>query len=94
MLLSYVTNVLPAPSIIPNSSAINKVPAPTPLRSLIDRSAVHANRVGLLIPVAIPKIIEFVYCFNCSLLIFIVFLLYLRQLYFLNSLSRGIHPLV
>ncbi len=45
------------PNIIPNSSAINIVPAPTPLRSLCDKSAVQANNVGLEIPVARPKTI-------------------------------------
>ena len=42
---------------IPNSKAINIVPAPTPLRVGWDRSAVQAKRAGLLIPVAKPKTI-------------------------------------
>ena len=49
--------MLPDPSIIPNSKAIKRVPAPTPLLCSGERSAFHAKRVGLLIPVAIPKII-------------------------------------
>ena len=44
------------PSIIPPSNAINIVPAPTPLLSMCDKSAVQANNVGLEIPVAHPKI--------------------------------------
>ena len=34
------------------------MPAPTPRRWLGDRSAVHANKVGLEIPVAIPNTME------------------------------------
>ena len=44
------------PNISPPSNAINIVPAPTPLLSMCDKSAVHANNVGLEIPVAHPKI--------------------------------------
>jgi hypothetical protein len=43
------------PSMIPHSKAMNIVPAPTPLRSNADKSAVHANNVGLETPVAKPK---------------------------------------
>ena len=53
----YRTNVDNDPSIIPHSKAINIVPAPTPRRSNALRSAVHANKVGLEIPVANPNII-------------------------------------
>jgi len=42
---------------IPNSKAMNMVPAPTPRRVSGDRSAVQANRVGLETPVANPKMI-------------------------------------
>ena len=45
------------PVMIPNSKAINIVPAPTPLRFSGDRSAVQANNVGLETPVANPKMI-------------------------------------
>lgn len=40
---------------MPASSAINIVPAPTPRRLMCDKSAVHANKVGLDTPVANPK---------------------------------------
>ena len=53
--LLYVNNVLDAPNIIPSSRAMKRVPAPTPRREVGERSAVHANRVGLVIPVAIPN---------------------------------------
>ncbi len=42
---------------IPNSKAMNMVPAPTPRRVSGERSAVQANNVGLETPVANPKII-------------------------------------
>ena len=45
------------PSIIPTSSAINNVPAPTPLLFIWDKSAVHAKSVGLETPVANPNTI-------------------------------------
>lgn len=45
------------PNIIPHSNAMNIVPAPTPRRLNALRSAVQANKVGLEIPVANPKII-------------------------------------
>lgn len=57
-LLLYVKNRLKDPIMIPPSSAIKRVPAPTPLLVLGDKSAVQANKVGLEIPVAIPKITE------------------------------------
>lgn len=47
-----------APEKIPNSKAINIVPAPIPLRASGDKSAVQAKIVGDEIPVAIPKIID------------------------------------
>ena len=47
--------MLSDPKRIPNSSAINNVPDPTPLLSGFERSAVQANKVGLAIPVATPK---------------------------------------
>jgi len=49
--------VLAEPSMMPISKAINRVPAPTPRLCDGERSAVHANKVGLVIPVAIPKTI-------------------------------------
>lgn len=49
-------SVLAAPNKIPNSKAIKSVPDPTPLLCAGDKSAIHANKVGELIPVAIPKI--------------------------------------
>jgi len=35
------------PNMIPNSKAMNIVPAPTPLLCGIDKSGVHAKSVGL-----------------------------------------------
>lgn len=44
-----------APEIIASSSAMKTVPEPTPLRFTGAKSAIHANIVGLEIPVEIPK---------------------------------------
>lgn len=55
MVLSKNNRVELAPIIIPSSKAINIVPAPTPLLFTGDKSAVHANNVGLEIPVANPN---------------------------------------
>jgi len=55
--LSYVKIVDVDPSMMPASNAINIVPAPTPRLLMCDKSAVHANRVGLETPVANPNTI-------------------------------------
>lgn len=55
--LSYRVSVMIAPKMIADSRAMKTVPAPTPLRSSGERSAVQAKMVGLEIPVDIPKTI-------------------------------------
>ena len=53
-----MNSVLAEPNRIPNSNDINRVPDPIPLRWTGDKLAIHANNVGLFIPVATPKTID------------------------------------